>query len=202
MRPVEISEELKLLFAKCILANELGGQLSLIYKFSDADGVRTGKSGWSWGIVQYDVSNNPNAIHALRDIGFTTDEIASLKSQDPLTDMEVMNAKLFSNKATVDMWDRIQLDECISVAQARVMDTNAELFDKYVLLHIADYANQFGMSRGGKLHSWLKDRIEPVTAEEIRDFKIMLPWGFKRPDDVMRRYGNIIRLTRQSIEGV
>lgn len=192
-----VSEPLKLIFARCIIANELGGQLSLIYKFSDPDGVRTGKSGWSFGIVQYDINNNVNALLALREMDFTTDELAGLRAQT-IENMAPMDYKLYSHRDTVDKWDRHQIRECLALPLLYCNELGAEFSSEETFIHIADYHNQFGMSRGGKLYRWLKEQKKDITPEMVRDFKLALPWGLKRPDDVKRRYENIVRIMREA----
>jgi len=185
-------ERMRDLFYKVILLNEIGGKTEYIYKFSDPDGIQTGKSGWSFGLVQYDVNNNANAIHALRDIGFTTDEISGIKDQT--IDILPMNDKLLLNKEAVDRWDQVQLSECLSIADSLSEESGCMFIDPYVILHVADYHNQFGMSRGGKMFSFLRDKKDMVRAEDIKDFKLKLIWGIKRPDDVIRRYNNIVKV--------
>lgn len=181
-------------FRRVILANELDNSLDHVYRFSDPDGVRTGKSGWSFGMVQYDINNNPSAILALRECGFTTDEIAALKAQT-IADMAPMHAKLQAAAAVVDVWDGKQLQECLTHVSNLCSGSNIILADDG-LIALADYHNQFYMSRGGKMHCHLKGLHRQVVAEDIRDFKMTLPWGQKRPDDVQRRHRNIIKILR------
>lgn len=199
-----INRDMELLFARCIIANELDSNISLAYKFSDPDGVRTGKSGWSFGVCQFDISNNPNALMALRDCGFTTDEVRALRNQDPDVDMITMNAKLLTAQDTLNQWDARQLRECLTWPLKLCRELAVDFANQYAYLHIADYHNQFGMSKGGKMYTWLKGRSGALTAENVRDFKYSLPWGQKQlakadptKDDVRRRYANIVRLTQE-----
>lgn len=87
------------IFSRVILANELDGSTAHAYRFSDPDGVRTGKSGWSFGICQFDINNNLQTIICLRECGFTTDEITGLKLH-LIANMKPMNAKLLANCTT------------------------------------------------------------------------------------------------------
>lgn len=203
MRITKLTEQAKVMFAKALVANELGNQLSLIYKFSDADGVRTGKSGWSFGIVQFDINNNANALICLKECDFTTDEIAALRRQDTDVVMSAMNAKLLAYREVVDRWDRRQIAECLTWPLNLCVELGVDFSSEETLLHVADYHNQFGMSRGGKLYSWLRAQRVAVTPEMVRDFKYTLPWGIKQKagdrahDDVWRRYANIVRIVRE-----
>ena len=203
MRIIVISDRVKLAFSKALLANEIGGHMSLIYRFSDADGIHSGKSGYSFGISQFDINNNPAAVLALREMNFTTDEIAALKAQT--ADMDKMNAKLLYHKDVVDRWDRKQLVECLEWPLLLCHEINVLFSGEETLVHIADYHNQFYMSRGGKMYRWLKSVDDLITPEMIRDFKYTLPWGIKqqaRPrdkDDVWRRYYNIVKIMREDI---
>jgi len=178
------------LFREVIFTNELGGNAQLIYRFSDPDGVRTGKSGYSFGICQFDTQNNPNALLCLRECGFTTDEIRQIKQQTG--DIRPLNAKLTPD--VVDRWDAAQLVECLNTPLRLCQSLGITLTNE-AKLHLGDYHNQFYMSKGGKMHSFLM-RLGNVIAEDIRAFKLTLPWGIKRPDDVHRRFNNIRRICR------
>jgi hypothetical protein len=201
MRITELTEQAKVNFAKALVANELGNQLSLVYRFSDADGVRTGKSGWSFGIVQFDINNNANALLCLKECDFTTDEMAALRRQDADVQMSAMDAKLLAHREVVDRWDRRQIQACLTWPMNLCTELGVDFSDEETLLHVADYHNQFGMSRGGKMYRWLQAITGAVTAEMVRDFKYTLPWGVKQKaknrqhDDVWRRYANIVRIT-------
>jgi len=189
MNPQEI-------FRRVIFANELDNSSSHIYKFSDPDGIRTGKSGWSFGMSQFDILNNPTAILCLRACSFTTDEIAGLKAQT-IDNMKPMNAKLLANCTIVDRYDDGQLAECLQWPAQLCKQSGITLTDGG-LIALADYHNQFYMSKGGKMHKYLQYINRPVTAKEICKFKLSLPWGQKRPDDVDRRHDNIIRILKEA----
>lgn len=203
MKITVLSEIAKLSFAKALFRNECGGKQSLVYVWSDADGVRTGKSGYSCGLTQMDINNNPNALLLLRDLGYTTDEVKALRAQDPALDMNAMNAKLLAARDVVDKWDRKQISECLSWPLQLCNDINVDFKDEEAFIHVADYHNQFGMSRGGKMYVYLRDCHKEVTGEMIRDFKYTLPYGIAQRqkdrdhDDVWRRYYNIVQLMRE-----
>ncbi len=200
MRIIILSERAKLSFARALIANELEGNLSLIYEFSYAGG----KSGLSFAISQLDVRNNANALLCLRECDFTTDEIAWLKAQQSkgAPELVAMNAKLLAHKDIVDRWDRRQIAECLGWPMTLCSELAVDFESEETFVHIADYHNQFGMSRGGKLYTWLKGLTSPVTPEMIRDFKYMTKYGMEQKikpreyDDVWRRYYNIVRIMR------
>jgi len=185
--------ELLQLFTQAILNNELAGNERAAYRFSDPDGVLTGKSGWSFGIVQFDINNNPSATLALRECAFTTDEIAALKAQT-VKNMTFMHAKLAQSADCIDRWDAKQLQECLTVPLNLCQQTGIIFAGDEARLHVADYHNQFYMSRGGKLHNFLLNMKAPIVPEMILAFKLKLPWGLKRSDDVHRRFDNIAKL--------
>lgn len=180
------------IFRRIIIANELSGNFKVVYRFSDPDGVRSGKSGWSFGVCQFDINNNPYALLALRDCNFTTDQVAALRAQT-MQNMAPMHARLLANSAVIDRYDNAQLEECLVHASRLLTDSRLQ-YDDGGIMACADYHNQMNMSRGGKLHSHLQHLGRPVTAEAVRDFKLTLPWGKKRPDDVERRHNNIVRI--------
>ncbi len=184
------------LFRRCIVANELDNNLAFVYRFSDPDGVRSGKSGWSFGICQFDINNNPSAVLCLRECGFTTDETAALKAQT--IDVKPLAARLKKQSATVDRWDSVQLHECLLHPLQICSDSGVAFADDEAKLHLADYHNQFYMSRGGKMHGFLCGLGRPVSASDILACKLRMPWGRKRPDDVRRRYNNIVRIAREA----
>lgn len=184
------------IFHRIILANELEGSTSHAYKFSDPDGVRTGKSGWSFGLSQFDINNNPSAILCLRECGFTTDEIAGLKAQT-IADMRPMNNKLLANCAVIDRYDDQQMSDCLQWPSLLCKQSGIAL-ETSGHIALADYHNQFYMSKGGKMHKHLQTIGRPVTADDIYRFKRSLPWGQKRPDDVKRRHDNIVRILKEA----
>jgi hypothetical protein len=183
-------------FRRIIIANELSGNHKAVYRFSDPDGVRTGKSGWSFGVCQFDINNNPYALLALRDCNFTTDQMAALRAQT-VQNMAPMHARLLANSAVIDSYDDTQLVECLVHASRLLADVRLT-YDDGGIMACADYHNQMHMSRGGKLHSHLQRLGRTVTADVVRDFKLNLPWGKKRPDDVERRHDNIIRIIKEA----
>ena len=204
MKIFALPELTKQLFARCLFTNEMGGMpASIVYRFSDPDGERSGKSGWSFGIVQYDINNNPNAILALREMGFTTDEISGLKAQT-IADMSAMNDKLAAHKEIIDGWDRKQISECLTWPLYLCNEAGADFSSEETYLHIADYHNQFGMSRGGKMHLWIRGlHGKLLYPEMVRTFKYATDYGKKQlakkdpsKDDVRRRYDNIVRIAR------
>lgn len=175
-----------------IIANEVGGNLNLAYQFSDPDGIRSGKSGYSFGICQFDILNNHRAIECLQECGFSAAEIEQLKQQRVV--VKPFNLKLQAAKTIVDKWDDWQLTGTVNwvkqiSAAAQIMYADAE-----ALVHACDYHNQFYMNANGKAISYLRGLKRAVTAENILKYKLTTAWGQKRPDDVHRRYDNIHRL--------
>lgn len=179
-------------FRLVILANEVGNNTRAAYRFSDPDGVHTGKSGWSFGICQFDINNNPSATLCLRECGFVTDEILGLKAQT--IRIAPLNAKLRAASSVVDQWDERQLFECMTWPMRLCKESGITFDSEETKLHLADYHNQLNMSRGGKMHRYLSKLGRPVTAQDIFSFKMGIRWGRKRPDDVKRRYENIRRI--------
>jgi hypothetical protein len=191
MRIDVLNDDIKLNFAKALFANELNSKFSDIYRFSDA---KTGKSGYSFGITQLDINNSSNALLALKEMNFTTDEVTGLRAKK--IPLDPMNAKLMANKDVVDKWDRFQMSECLSWPLLLCNEIGVDLSSTETFLHIADYHNQFNFSRGGKMYLWLKTMKQPVTPEMIRDFKYTTLYGKQYPDDVLRRYQNIVNIVR------
>jgi hypothetical protein len=189
-------EELVALFEKVILVNELSNNLAYAYKFSDPDGVRSGKSGWSFGRSQFDTKNNPQALKCLSECGFDQTVIKGIVNQS--IDVAPFNVKLRSASAIVDRYDAVQFRACIVKAQSITKKHGITMKDDTALLAIADYDNQYYLSdvdKPGYLVNYLKHLGRPVGAKDILTFKLdHTAYGKKEPDDCKRRYNNLIRI--------
>lgn len=180
------------LLRQALIKNELGGNLALVYRFSDADGVRTGKSGYSFGVCQFDIANNHRAIECLKECQFTDVEVARLLKQiGPIADL---NDKLAAHKEVVDLYDTAQIDGTIGWVKGISKAAGIVYADEEALIHACDYHNQFNMNPRGKAVGYLSRLGRPVTAQDILTYKLTTIWGQKRPDDVRRRFGNIHKL--------
>lgn len=178
---------------KVILLNELDNNPVAAYRFSDPDGVKSGKSGWSFGICQFDINNNSMAALCLRECGFTAAEINALKAQT-CQSMLLMDKKLQAARTVVDAWDSRQIEDCVTrVQQLSELGRYAYADDKAFVM-AADYHNQFYLSKGGKFDTWAKEFGAPITDYDVYKFKLRLPWGMKREDDVKRRYFNVLKV--------
>jgi hypothetical protein len=178
-----------------LLENELGGDLSLALKFSDPDGVRTGKSGYSFGISQFDIENNWDGILCLRDCGFRPKDLNRLYDQN--SDISDLNAKLVGSKEIIHAADLKHINQSIKWTVDKILPAckfKHNVSDE-AIAHLIDYHNQFYISFNGKMHRWLKTFAltgEELTPADILNFKLKyIKWGRTRPDDVNRRYDNI-----------
>ena len=176
---------------EALFLNELDGNPNAIYRFSDAGG----KSGLSFGRCQYDVENNATAVKCLQECGFTASEIAALKNKH--ADLAVLNAKLKAAADVVDRYDAIQVSECLNHVMTVARTRGFSYADDLAIVMAADYHNQFYMSTSGKMAMHLAGVGRAVTAEDIHKFKLTLPWGKKRLDDVERRYRNVLKVCNQ-----
>jgi hypothetical protein len=180
------------LFYEIILLNELGGDLSIALKFSDPDGVRSGKSGWSFGVCQYDTLNNENSIKCLRECGFTDDEIHGIVTQT--MDVKPLEKKLKEHADIVEKWDTVQLSYCLNKALNFVTDHGIPVQSPDGILAMADYVNQYG-SQGEESFLYYKKLNRPVVAKDVLVFKrIYTKYGRTHSKDCQRRYNNIINV--------
>ena len=180
--------------AKALLENELEGNVAVAYKFSDPDGVRTGKSGWSFGRCQFDLSNNPMARECLSAAGFAPEEVVGLIKQEIGAEtMAALNARLKTPAvmAIIDDYDERQLDEAITHTHSVVVNAGLHLANQEVFIHLADYHNQYSIEYGGKCILFLQRLRRPIVPADVLDYKLTTLWGKKRPDDVARRWNNI-----------
>lgn len=187
-------------FRDIIIANELDNSLAHITKFSDPDGVRSGKSGWSFGISQFDLQNNAKAAACLRACGFTEGEIHGLKSQS--IDAKALEPKLKAHADIIEQFDQMQLKWCVTRTQGILSRRSITPADAAALLAVADYANQYYLSdvdKPGYLVHYLLGLTHPFTAEDVLKFKLELtPYGQKRPGDCRRRYNNLVKIMKEA----
>ncbi|HAM41263.1 MAG TPA: hypothetical protein DCP69_07965 [Candidatus Omnitrophica bacterium] len=182
------------LFTAVIVANELDNDLAYALKFTDPDGVRSGKSGYSFAVCQFDIANNPVAAACLRACGFTPEEIAGLKAQ--CIPVRPLEAKLRKNAALVEKYSSIQLRDCLTRATGILRRRGINAADDTALLAVADYHNQYYLSdidRPGYLVHYLGELVQPFTAQDVLDFKLdHTRYGKTHPGDCQRRYNNLI----------
>ena len=187
-------------FERLILANELSNSLAHAYKFSDPDGVRSGKSGWSFGRSQFDVQNNPLALKCLSECGFDDTVIKGIVNQT--IEVGPFNAKLRAASAIIDRYDAVQFKACICKAQSIAKKHGIQLEGDAAVLAIADYDNQYYLSdrdKPGYLVHYLKRLGRPVFVRDVLNFKLLhTAYGKKAPDDCKRRYNNLLNLMKEA----
>ena len=130
---------------------ENSGNSSTLYSFSNA---QAGNSGWSFGMMQFDVKTNPNAASFLKGIGFTDAQISELQQSSTPADLQAMNNQLAANKSAVDQLvdDTVAtyvstLDNIVNyVRNYSPANATAILNDPSLQLAIVDYHNQFNIS--------------------------------------------------------
>lgn len=184
------------MFEEIINRNEGGPDVAL--KFSDPDGVRSGKSGWSFGDVQWDTQNNPTALECLRKCGFTKEEIKGVVSQS--IDVKPLEVKLRANAEVIRQYDMMQLQHCIDSACNFAATHKIPVADSAALLMLADMVNQYGsLGDGSARHLLALGR--PVTADDVLDMKLTWKYsGTKRGhDDTVRRYNNVLKVVSENV---
>jgi len=189
------------LFRLVIIANERGGDPSVAWKFSDPDGERSGKSGWSFGDSQFDTQNNAQAIACLKECGFTQEQIDGVVKQT--IDVKPLNALLFAHKDIIAKYDDAQLSHCINSAVNFCEARKLPVTDTAALLMLSDTVNQYG-SLGDGSAAYLGKLDHPITAEDILNMK--LTWKYataskRGHDDTVRRYDNLIAIVSKADNG-
>jgi hypothetical protein len=193
----EITDEMRTIYRSIIIDNELGGDGDLAYELSRPSG---GKSGLSFGVVQYDINNNANAVACLKEIGFIPSEITALQTEPNTVQLSPFNERLMSHRDIVDKWDDMQLESCLAHSMLVCTMTKAQFSDISGFMMIADYDNQLHVDMNGPLYKWLQVNSNgSLTPEIIRDWKLHFTlWGKTNPDDVERRYANVVKVCAQS----
>jgi hypothetical protein len=185
------------LFYKIILLNELSGNVKFALKFSDPDGVRSGKSGWSFGVCQYDTQNNENSIRCLRECGFTDLEIHGIIYQT--IDVKSLEYKLKDNAKIIQKWDTLQLTYCLNKALNFITDYGIPVGSPGGVLAGADYVNQYG-SQGNGARDYYRKLGKPITAEDVLEFKLKnTRYGNIHPTDCRRRHTNIMKVLKEEV---
>jgi hypothetical protein len=190
-----MSKSLNELFYDIILLNELDGNVSAALRFSDPDGVLSGKSGWSFGVCQFDTQNNSQALVCLKACGFTQAEITGIVEQT--IDVKPLASKLKANRNIVEEYSTIQLSYCLTKALNFDTDFGIPVENPSGILAGADYVNQYG-SQGNGAKAYYKNLGRPVTAEDVLAFRFTTAYGQKHPKDCQRRYDNIIKILREN----
>jgi hypothetical protein len=183
------------LFRQVILANELDNNLSFALRFSDPDGVRSGKSGWSFGVCQFDTQNNDAALACLKECGFSTDEIQGIVHQT--IDVKPLAAKLADHADVVARYDEEQLSGCLNRGLNFCLSRGVPLQDSAAILAVADYFNQYG-SMGDGAEAYFDKLGRAITAKDVLDFKLTATkYGREHPADCKRRYDNVVKIVEK-----
>ena len=190
---------LNALFREVILANELSNNISFALRFSDPDGVRSGKSGWSFGVCQFDTKNNDQALRCLRECGFTDDEIRGIVHQT--IDVKPFAARLKASADIIARYDEQQLSYCLNKA-LNFADQRLFMFrSPDGILAAADYINQYGSMGDGSAAFYRKLKRD-ATAEDVLEFKLkQTKYGKEHPADCHRRYTNIKKVLKEYEDG-
>jgi len=180
------------LFRKVIFANELDSNLAFVLKFSDADGVRSGKSGYSFGVSQFDTQNNASALRCLGECGFSVAEITGIVNQT--IDVKPLAARLAVHADIIERYDVEQLSYCLNKAVSFDLDFGVPLADESAALGGADYVNQYG-SQGNGAVAYYRSLKRPITALDVLNFKLSnTKYGREHPLDCHRRYNNLMAI--------
>ena len=168
---------------KVIALNEISGNENVICKFSYAGG----KSGYSFGRSQFDVTHNIKARNFLKNIcGFTEQDINKLLNLDK--DIGYLNERLKLFRTHIDKLDKEHIRDMVNYVAS--LDELPQFENEKTFVHLVDYHNQFNLSRNGLMHNFIKSK-KILTSQDILNFKLGLKWGKKTPQDVKRRYLNI-----------
>ena len=166
-----------------ISLNEISGNENVICKFSYAGG----KSGYSFGRSQFDVTHNIKARNFLKNIcGFSDHDIRKLLNLDK--DIGYLNERLKLFRRDIDRLDKEHINQMVNyVASLKELP---EFEDEKTFVHLVDYHNQFNLSKDGLMHKFIKSK-KILTSQDILNFKLGLKWGREQPQDIKRRYNNI-----------
>ena len=168
---------------RVIALNEISGNENVICKFSYAGG----KSGYSFGRSQFDVTHNAKARNFLKNIcGFSDQDIDKLLNLDK--DIGYLNERLKLFRRDIDRLDKEHINQMVNyVASLKELP---EFENEKTFVHLVDYHNQYSLSKNGLMHRFIKSK-KTLSSQDILNFKLGLKWGREQPRDVKRRYNNI-----------
>jgi hypothetical protein len=185
-----------------LLQTELGGRSELVAKFSYAG---PGASTYSFGVLQFDVGNNPSTHPFLSSIGFSSTQIRQLSQRGGLTnaDLAPLNALLQqpASRAALEKFTGVQLrgyigylETSLGIIEQSAADTAQLIFTTRELqLRLLDYINQFGpMSASGPMVRWLSGQSvsmpggtvqlqDTLTGQDISAFVMRTQYGVSYP---------------------
>ncbi|WP_306583838.1 hypothetical protein [Fusobacterium ulcerans] len=169
---------------KVIALNEISGNENVICKFSY---VGSGKSGYSFGRSQFDVTHNIKARNFLKNIcGFTDQDIRKLLNLGK--DIDYLNERLKLFRNDIDRLDKEHIRNMVDYVAG--LDGLPNFENEKTFVHLIDYHNQFNLSKNGLMHNFIKSK-KILTSQDILNFKLGLKWGREQSQDVKRRYNNI-----------
>ena len=177
------------LFYDVILANELEGDVGAALRFSHAPGD---KSGYSFGVCQFDVKNNDTARKCLEEIGFSDEEIQGIVAET--VDVKRFNGRLAAGAEVIQKYDEAQLTYCLDKAMNFGGAFGFPVESPSGVLGLADYVNQYGLPGSGSARFY-KSLGRPVNALDVLIFKLgSTKYGQEHGQDCRRRYGNIVKV--------
>ncbi len=184
------------LFREVILWNEVSGNQNAILRFSDPDGP-SGRSGWSFGLCQFDTRHNDAAVACLKELGFTPAEVNLVRDQ--AGNVKPLEAKLKAGAAIIERYDTAQLARCLHSALNTTTSNGILAVDTGGILCLADYVNQYG-SIGPSFVKYLNehDLDKDITPAEVQAWKLTTAYGQKHKGDCERRYNNILKVLREN----
>ena len=177
------------MFYDVILLNELSGNLNAALRFSDPDGVLSGKSGWSFGVCQFDTQNNSQALACLRECGFTEAEIQGIVNQT--IDVKPLNAKLKAHADIIERYSTVQLSYCLDKALNFYTERGIAVENPGGIMATADAINQYG-SVGDGFAEYMRKFARPVIAYDVLKWRMQTKYGREHPDDCIRRIQNVL----------
>lgn len=182
---------------QCIVESETNNRPERQWKMVMAE---AGKSGWSFGPIQFDISVSPTGRKILEEIGVSREDVQELATDiwskrhenRFLIENIVEHINAMLKKRMYRFSIARQSYEYISKAVSRLgmlKDTEHLKLNMPTMLMLIDYHNQFHISRNGRCHEWLK-RQEAVGVNNFMMFKYDLPWAQKIEgvDDIKRRF--------------
>jgi hypothetical protein len=181
-----------------LLWTELGGRADLTAKFSWAG---PGASTYSFGLLQFDVGNNPATHPFLTSIGFSADQIKELSQHGGLSEAQVaaLDDQLGkpASQTALGQFTSHQLQTYITYLENALDDVQPhappivqQIVDTRELqLRLLDYINQFGpISKDGPMARWLSGQsvsmpggtlqlAGALTGSEIATFILHTQYG-------------------------
>jgi len=163
------------------------------YRFEKFDGFRSQYfDGYTFGLVQYDLSTNWQAVQCLKRCKLKPGEVFNLF--DPTEEeLERLNKKIAFYKHNINSFDSKYIELATKRLIRLITENDIFIKDEQTFLMLLDYHHIFFINTNGRLVSWMREIGSNITPEMLVDFiTFNTKWGMHNSDEVKERAAYIL----------